>query len=68
MGLLLFADNCWIIGMSAGELQTMARAWYDFIETSEVTHWGEAVWCTTAQDYLPGSISGVGYNNHAENT
>ena len=25
LGLLLFADNCWIIAMSPGELQSMAR-------------------------------------------
>ena len=29
MGLLLFADNCWIIAMSSAELQRMARAWND---------------------------------------
>ena len=60
MALLLFADNCWIIGMSAAELQTMARAWSDLLKQAGLQidwGWGEAVWCTTAQDCLLGSIA-----------
>ena len=34
LGLLLFAGICWIIAMSAGELQTMARAWNELLESS----------------------------------
>ena len=37
MGFLLFADNCWIIGMSITELQTSARALYDLLKQSGVT-------------------------------
>ena len=57
MGLLLFADNCWLIGMSVAELQTMSREWYEFLKQAGlIIDWSEAVWCTTAQDILPGSI------------
>ena len=32
MGLLLFADNCWLIAMSPAELKRMARAWNELLE------------------------------------
>ena len=51
LGLLLFADNCWIIAMSSGELQTMARAWNEPLKAAGFQiDWGEAVWCSTLQD------------------
>ena len=46
-GLLLFADNCWLIGMSPGELQTMARGWKELRAAGLHIDWGEAVWCAT---------------------
>ena len=46
MGLLLFADNCWLTAMSPAELKCMARAWA----------WKEAVWCTSAPDSLEAII------------
>ena len=58
LGLLLFADNCWIIEMSPGDLQTMARAWNELRTASGLQiDWGEAVWCSTAQDNLAASIT-----------
>ena len=58
LGLLLFADNCWIIAMSTGELQTMARAWNELLKSSGLQiDWGEALWCSTAQDSLTASIN-----------
>ena len=68
LGLLLFADNYWIIALSVVELQTMARVWYEFLKQAGLhIDWREAVLCTTSQDtsWQHGS---VGYNNHAENT
>ena len=57
LGLLLFADKCWIPGMSKVELQTMVRAWNQLLRQAGLhVDWGEAVWCTTAQDCLTGSI------------
>ena len=50
--LLLLADNCWTIAMSL-ELQTVARAWNELLKSSKLqVDWGEAVWCSTAQDSL----------------
>ena len=58
LGLLLVADNCWLIEMSDAELQTMAREWYGLLNQAGLNiDWGEAVWCTTAHDILPGSIA-----------
>ena len=34
LGLPLVADNCWIIAMSAGELQTVANAWNELLKSS----------------------------------
>ena len=69
LGLFLFADNCWIISMSVAELQTMAREWCELLKQAGLhIDWGEAVWCTTAQDALPGNIAVSGTTNHAENT
>ena len=57
VGFLLFADNCWIIAMSAAELQTMASAWNKLLRQAGLQiDWREAVWCTTAHDRIPGSI------------
>ena len=65
LGLLLFADNCWI-AMSPGELQSMARAWNELLESSGLqTDWGEAVWCSTAQD---SKHHRVGNGDHSTNT
>ena len=58
LGLLPFADNCWIIAMSPRELQTVARAWKELLKASGLQiDWGEAVWCSTAQDSLAASIT-----------
>ena len=44
LGLLLFADNCWIIALSVAELQTMARVWYEFLKQAGLhIDWEEAV-------------------------
>ena len=32
MGLLLFADNCWLVAVSPAELKCMARAWNELLE------------------------------------
>ena len=57
LGLLLFADNCWIIAMSIAELQTMASAWNSLLRQAGLDiDWSEAVWCTTAHDSLLGRI------------
>ena len=34
----LFADNCWLIGMSVAELQTMAREWYELLKQAGFKH------------------------------
>ena len=53
MGLFLFADNCWTIGMSTAELLTMASAWNELLRRVGLhIDWGDAVWCTTAQDCI----------------
>ena len=58
LGLLLFAGNCWIIAMSPGELQTMARAWNELLESSGLQFaWGEAVWCSTTRGSLAAGIT-----------
>ena len=58
LGLILFADNCWLIGMSVAQLQTMAREWYELVKQAGLNiDWSDAVWCTTAHDILPGSIA-----------
>ena len=58
LGLLLFADHCWIIAMSPGELQMMARAWIELLKSSGLRiDWREAVWCSTAQDSLAANIT-----------
>ena len=58
LGLLLFADNCWTIGMSVADSQTMAREWYELLKQAVLNiDWGEAEWCTTVQDILLGSIA-----------
>ena len=48
MGLLLFADNCWLTAMSPAELKCMARAWNELLE--------KAVWCPSAPDSLEAKI------------
>ena len=58
LGLVLFAENCWIIAMSPGELQTMARAWNDLLKFSGLKiDGGEALWCSTAQDSVAASVT-----------
>ena len=58
MGLLLFADNCWIIAMSPAEIKCMARAWYELLEKDGLRiAWGEAVWCSSAPDSLEATIT-----------
>ena len=58
MGLLLFADNCWIIAMSPAEIKCMARAWYELLEKAGLRiAWGEAVWCSSAPDSLEATIT-----------
>ena len=53
-----YADNCWIIAMSAAELQTMASAWNNLLRQAGLQiDWRDAVWCTTAHDRIPGSIN-----------
>ena len=48
----------WIIAMSPGELQTMARAWNELLKSFGLQiDLGEAVWCSTAQDSLTANIS-----------
>ena len=37
LGLLLFADNCWLIGMSVAELQTMASEWHELLKQEDYT-------------------------------
>ena len=49
MGLLLFADNCWLIAMSPTELRCLARAWNELLVSARLRIvWKEAVWCTSA--------------------
>ena len=36
-GLLLFADNCWLIEMPPSELKCMARAWNELLEKAGLT-------------------------------
>ena len=44
--------------MSPGELQSMARAWNELLKLSGLQiDWGEAVWCSTAQDSLTANIT-----------
>ena len=58
LGLLFFADTCWIIAMSPGELQAVARAWHELLDSSGLEFdCREAVWCSTAQDRLAASIT-----------
>ena len=53
MGLLLVADNCWLIAMSPAELECIARAWNELLEKAGLrSAWEEAVWCTSAPDSL----------------
>ena len=33
LGLLLFADTCWIVAMSPGKLQTFSRAWNELLQS-----------------------------------
>ena len=48
MGLLLFADNCWLIEMSPAELKCMARAWNEVMEKTGLRiAREEAVWCSS---------------------
>ena len=55
---LLFADTCWIIAILPGELQTVTRAWNELLKAAGLQiDWGEAVWCSTAQDSLAASIT-----------
>ena len=57
MGLLLFADNCWLTAMSPAELRCMARAWNELLEKAGLRiAWEEAVWCTSAPDSLEAKI------------
>ena len=53
MGLLLFADNCWLIVVSPAELKCMARAWNELLEKAGRE---EAVWCSSAPDNLEAKI------------
>ena len=58
LGLLLFADDCWIIAMSPGELPRMARAWNELLKSSGLhKDWEEAVCFSTAQDSPTASIT-----------
>ena len=53
VGLLLFADNCWLIAMSPAELRCMARAWNELLLRAGLRiAWKEDVWCTSAPDSL----------------
>ena len=58
MGLLLFADDCWIIAMSPAELECMARAWNELLEKAGLRiAWEEAVWCSSAPGGLEATIT-----------
>ena len=59
MGLLLFADNGWLIAMSPAELTSrMARAWNDLLEKAGLRiAWEEAVWCSSAPDSLEATVT-----------
>ena len=51
MGLLLLADNCWLIAMSPVELRFMARAWNELLVCAGLRiARKEAVWCTSAPE------------------
>ena len=57
VGLLLFADNCWLIAMSPAELRCMARAWNVLLVRAGLRiAWKEAPWCTSAPDSLVAKI------------
>ena len=57
MGLLLFADHCWLIAMSPAELRCVARAWNELLVRAGLRiAWKEAVWCTSAPDSLVANI------------
>ena len=38
LGPLLFADSCWLMGMSVADLQTMAREWYELLKQAGLKH------------------------------
>ena len=49
VGLLLFADNCWLVAMPPAELRCVALAWNELLVRAGLRMaWKEAVWCTSA--------------------
>ena len=51
LGILTFADNFWLIAMSAKELQSMMQCWFERTRGSGWTiPLAECKWCTTASD------------------
>ena len=57
MGLLLFADSCWLIATSPAELRCMARAWNELLVCAGLRIvLKEPVWCTSASDSLAAKI------------
>ena len=67
VGLLLFADNCWLIAMSPAELTRMARAWDELLEKAGLRNaWEEAVWCSSAPDSLEATITVFDTGDHSK--
>ena len=60
VGLLLCADNGWLIAMSPAELECIARAWNELLGKAGLRiAWEEAVWCTSAPDSLEAKNCGA---------
>ena len=69
LGLLLFADNCWIVAMSPGELQTMATAWNEQLKSSGLhIDWGRGVVVFDGTRQPGSKHHCVGNNDHSTNT
>ena len=69
LGLLLFADNCWIIAMSPGELQTVASAWNELFQIIWTTNcWGSGGVVFDGTRQAGSKHHCVGNGDHSTNT
>ena len=57
LGLLVFADNPWILARSSGMLKAMTQTWLDMLnEAGWQAEKTEMTWCSTLEDALPGAV------------